>query len=203
MSTAHEVESPVAAVLQPLGIDQKRGTQGFAWFIASEAVLFTILFFSYFFLSFGDWRWLDEPAPKLTKALIMLGVLIFSSVLLRWGERRIEKRQFAAARAALVGTIGLGIVFLILSYFDYSEHLKTVTPWQNAYGSLFYTITSFHLAHLILGLLMLAYVVALPEFGPTARPPHKAYTGTAMYWHFVDIVWIFIVLLLYVLPNLR
>jgi len=203
MSTVHEVESPVQVVLEPLGIDQTRGTQAFYWFIASETLLFVMLFFSYFYLSFGDWRWTTEPAPKLTKALVMLGVLLLSSVVLRWGEKRVEKGEFTQGRAALAGTIGLGIIFLLISYREYAEHLKSVTPWRDAYGSVFYTITTFHVAHLVLGLLLLGYVLILPKVGRTDRPPHRAYSDCAMYWHFVDTVWVFIVAFLYVLPNLR
>jgi heme/copper-type cytochrome/quinol oxidase subunit 3 len=50
---------------------------------------------------------------------------------------------------------------------------------------------------------MLAYVLILPRVGRTDRPPHRAYSDVATYWHFVDGVWVFIVGLLYVLPNIR
>ena len=86
---------------------------------------------------------------------------------------------------------------------EYHKHLKHLTPQMNAYGSTFYTITTFHVAHVILGLLMLGYVLILPQVGRTDRPPHRAYSDAALYWHFVDVVWVFVVALLYVLPNLR
>lgn len=139
----------------------------------------------------------------MTLALVMLAVLITSSVVLGWGERRVNEGRFAAGRVALAGTIGLGLVFLAISAFEYRDHLKTLTPRMNAYGSIFYTITTFHVAHLILGVAMLAYVLVLPQVGDTNRPPHRAYSDVALYWHFVDIVWVFIVGLLYVLPNVR
>jgi heme/copper-type cytochrome/quinol oxidase subunit 3 len=87
--------------------------------------------------------------------------------------------------------------------FEYRDHLKTLKPTTDAYGSIFYTITSFHAAHLILGLLMLCYVFALPEIGPARKPPHRALHNAGLYWHFVDLIWVVVVVLLYVVPNIR
>jgi len=203
MSTIHAGQAPLEVVLQPLGVDQARGRQGMLLLIATEASLFVVLFFAYFFLSNGDWRWLREGPPKLTYALVMLVVLLGSSAVLRSGEKQVEAGRFAEGRTAMGFTILLGLGFLVLSVFEYREHLKHLTPQMNSYGSIFYTITSFHLLHLIGGMLMLAYVLLLPRIGRTDRPPHWAYSDAASYWHFVDVVWIFIVGVLYVLPNLR
>lgn len=196
-------EAPAQATPVQLSLDQERGHFAIWLFIGSEVFLFLMLFFSYFFLSFGDWRWLREEPPKLQLALIMLAVLLTSSVVLRWGEKQVERARFARGRAAMALTILLGVAFLALSVAEYREHLKEVTPWSNAYGSIFYTITTFHVAHLVLGLCMMGFVLILPRIGSTARPPHRAYADVALYWHFVDAVWVFIVALLYVLPNLR
>jgi heme/copper-type cytochrome/quinol oxidase subunit 3 len=203
VSTIHIGEAPREIHLQPLGIDQSRGKQGMLLLIASETSLFIVLFFAYFFLSGGDWRWLREPPPAMTYAFIMLGVLLSSSVVLRWGEKQVDAGHFGRGRAALAVTILLGIVFLGLSVAEYRDHLRELTPWMNAHGSIFYTITSFHLLHVMAGLCMLAYVSLLPRVGDTSRPPHRAYADAGAYWHFVDVVWIFIVGILYVVPNLR
>jgi cytochrome c oxidase subunit 3/cytochrome c oxidase subunit I+III len=103
---------------------------------------------------------------------------------------------------ALLGTIFLGLVFLVLTYFEYSEHLLHLTPRTNAYGAIFYTITSLHAAHLTLGLLMLIWVALLPRWEPAIRTPYRPYHNVALYWHFVDTVWLFVVALLYVAPNI-
>jgi heme/copper-type cytochrome/quinol oxidase subunit 3 len=203
VSTVPFTEAPTQAALQPLEIDQVRGKQGVRLFIATEAALFVMLYFAYFFLSRGDWRWLSQKPPKITYALIMLAVLITSSVVLRIGERMVERGSFVKGRIALVATILLGLGFLALSAFEYKEHLAELTPQMNAYGSIFYTITTFHVAHIILGLLMLTYVLLLPRVGRTDRPPHRAYSDAGSYWHFVDIVWVSIVGILYILPNIR
>jgi heme/copper-type cytochrome/quinol oxidase subunit 3 len=55
----------------------------------------------------------------------------------------------------------------------------------------------------IVGLLLLMYVGLMPRYGSTVRLPHKPYTTVALYWHFVDAVWVIIVLLLYIIPNIQ
>jgi heme/copper-type cytochrome/quinol oxidase subunit 3 len=183
-------------------VDDKRGTWGVALFIATEAMLFVMLFFTYFYVEKGNQRWSVEEPPKLHYVLPMLAVLLASSAVLRWGEKQVKKERYGAGRAALIGTIVLAVVFLGLSYLDYSEHLLHLTPRTNAYGSIFYTITSVHVAHLLLGLFMLLWVLLLARrWEPTQHTPYRPYHNAAMYWHFVDTVWIFIVAILYVAPN--
>ena len=103
----------------------------------------------------------------------------------------------------LLATVVMGLAFLVLTSFEYMEHLKELQPTTNVYGSIFYTITTFHAAHVILGLLMLGFVAILPQWEPTDRPPHRPFHNAALYWHFVDTVWVFVFVFLYVAPNLR
>lgn len=203
MSTVLTTEPPVEVPLQPLELDQDRGRQGMWLFIGSETFLFLVLFVSYFFLAYGDWRWLREPAPKLVYACVNVGVLVVSSAVLRWGGRNVESGRFAMGRLAVGIALFCGFVYLGLSALDYRDHLIEVTPQANAYGSIFYTIESFHVAHLIVGMLMLGYVLILPKIGRTDRPPHRAYHDVALYWHFVTITWIVTTFLIYGLPNMR
>jgi len=194
-----------AANAEPLvlRVDDRRGTFGMALFITSESLLFAILFFAYFYVRAGNTAWPIHQPPRLHFTLPMLGVLMLSSAVIYWGERQVQRLRYATARSALIGTIALGGVFLVLTYFEYSEHLQHLTPQTDAYGSIFYTITSLHLAHVVLGLLMLLWVLLLPRWEPVERTPHRPYHNVSMYWHFVDVVWISVVLLLYVIPNLR
>lgn len=184
-------------------LDDRRGTAAMWLFILTEAALFILLFFSYFYLAEGGWRWPGEEPPKLHLAIPMLVVLWVSSGVLHWGEREIKAQRYARGRAGLAVTIILGLGFLVMQWFEYMEHLKTLAPTTDVYGSIFYTITTFHAAHLIIGLLMLIYVLALPRVEPTDRPPHRPFHNAAMYWHFVDFIWLWIVIFLYIGPNTR
>jgi heme/copper-type cytochrome/quinol oxidase subunit 3 len=170
-------------------------------FIVTEGMLFVALFFAYFYLARGQRHWPMDPPPKLTLALIMLAVLLASSVILQWGENVSRRGRTAAARGALAVTVVLGLVFLGLQAFEYRDHLRTLLPTTDAYGSIFYTITSIHGAHVVLGLSLLLYTLVLPRLEPTDRPPHRPLHNASLYWHFVDGVWIVIVALLYLLPH--
>jgi heme/copper-type cytochrome/quinol oxidase subunit 3 len=183
-------------------IDDRRGTWAMVMFILTEATLFVFLFFTYYYVGF-NWKGPYPPEPpKLTLALIMLVLLLASSVVLHVGERAEKTGSVALARMAVAGTIVMGLAFIVLQAIEYRNHLKELTPTTDAYGSIFYTITSFHGAHLLLGLLMLGYVLVLPDIGPGRKPPHHALHNASLYWHFVDFVWLVIVGLLYVLPNI-
>jgi heme/copper-type cytochrome/quinol oxidase subunit 3 len=185
-----------------LGLDDKRGTAGMWLFILTEASLFIMLFFSYFYLVVNGMRKTVEEAPRLHLALPMLGILLVSSAVLYLGERHVKRGNYGRGRILLLMTILIGLFFLLLQYFEYREHLKTLSPFTNSYGSVFYTITSFHAAHLVLGLLILGYALILPRLEPAEWPPYRPYHNAALYWHFVDLVWIFIVAILYVAPNI-
>jgi heme/copper-type cytochrome/quinol oxidase subunit 3 len=185
-----------------LRIDDGRGTFGMSLLITSEALLFAVLFFAYYYLESGNPQWKVHDPPKLHYSLPMLAILLISSVVLHWGEKRVKEGRRSAGRWGLIATIVLGFVFLILSYLEYSEHLRHVTPTTDSYGSIFYTIVSLHVVHLSMGLLMLFWVLFLPNWEPRQRTPHRPYHNAAMYWHFVDTVWIFIIILLYAIPNI-
>ena len=190
----------VAHLTIPRSVVTDRGTWSMGLFIGTEATLFVCLFFSYYYLGHLAEVWPPEP-PEWPLAVVMLGILASSSLVLGWGEACVRSGQNMAARLAIAGTILLGVSFLGVQTLEYRRHLLKLQPTTNAYGSLFYTITGFHAAHVVLGLLMLLFVLGLPELGESSRPPHRPLHNAALYWHFVDVVWIVIVLLLYVLPN--
>jgi len=183
-------------------VDDKRGTFGMAMFIASEAMVFIVLFWAYYYTDKSSAQWRAEIPPKLHYALPMLAVLLTSSGVLYWGEQQVKKMRYLAARLALIATIVLGIGFVVLTYFEDMEHLQHLTPRTDAYGSMFYTITSIHGAHVVFGLTMLIWLLIMSRWEPALYTPHRPYHNIAMYWHFVDTVWFFIVMLLYIAPNL-
>jgi cytochrome c oxidase subunit 3 len=196
------VAAPCRPTVPATVIDHRRGSQAMVMFIVSEAMLFLMFFFAYYYLGHGASRWPAEP-PKLTLALAMLAVLVSSSGVLHVGERAANNGEVWRAKGWTAVTALMGSAFLGLQALEYRDRLKTLLPTTNAYGSIFYTITSFHAAHLVLGLLMLLYVLVLPgpHVGKADKPPHHCLHNAALYWHFVDAVWVVIVALLYVAPR--
>lgn len=183
-------------------LDRLRGKWGMWLFIATEAMLFALLFFSYFYLGAHRPEWPAEEDPKYKLALLMLAVLLTSSAVLYWGERAVKKGALGQLQICLGGTILLGIGFLVISSVEYANHLKVLTPRSNAYGSIFYAITSLHAAHLILGLMMLIFVLARALAGHFDAHRHLAVKNAALYWHFVDVIWVCVVAILYLSPRL-
>lgn len=202
MSVETTKSLPLSLRREPFALNDTRGTLAISLFIATEGTLFAVLFATYWYVAELAPRWPPDPPPKLHYAIPMLVILLLSSAILHWGEGQIQKRPRFATLAVVV-TILMGIGFLIFSTFEYGERLQTLSPTQDTYGSLFYTIVTLHAAHVVVGLCMLCFVLLLPSFEPRHDMPHRPYHNAALYWHFVDTVWIFVVLILYVIPNLR
>ncbi|MGH9716658.1 MAG: cytochrome c oxidase subunit 3 [Candidatus Acidiferrales bacterium] len=194
---------PISLRRPPFLTNDKRGTLGIQLFIATEASLFAVLFATYWYTAKGWPVWPPDEPPKLPYAIIMLCVLLASSGVLHWGELQVKRGRVRAGKSALAITIVMGLVFLILSVFDYKEQLKAVSATQDSYSSIFYMTETLHAAHVTLGLCMLLYVLFLPSVEPRQTTPHRPFHNVALYWHFVDVVWIFVVTFLFIVPNIR
>ena len=201
MSTSAAMNARTVHPLPPLAVDHERGTIGMSMFILTEALLFVMLFFAYFYLGRLEPLWPPDPPPPLLLPLVMLAVLLSSSVILHWGEKRLHAGQPGAARAAVLVTMALGLVFLAIQAKEYANKLNHLKPTTNAYGSIFYAITGIHGLHVCLGLCMLLYVLLLPRIDAAEKPPHRPLYNVSLYWHFIDVVWVLIVAQLYVLPH--
>ena len=95
----------------------------------------------------------------------------------------------------------LGGVFVGIQVIEWSH--KTFTFVEPTYGSLYFTITGFHMAHVVVGLIVLAALLAWSLLGYFNGPRHAAISIGAIYWHFVDAVWLTIFFTFYVLPYLQ
>ena len=194
--------APPKTKLSTLPVDQSRGIWGVYWLIATESMLFISMFGAYYYLGNNKDRWAIEKPPELVYPFVLLAILVSSSIVLHWGELQVLKGRFRAGRIALWITVLLGLVFLAVQGFEYAAEWKHITPDSDSYGSIFYTITTLHAAHVIAGVLLLAVVGFYPRYGIMRRTPHRPYRVVARYWHFVDAVWFFIVALLYCVPHL-
>lgn len=182
--------------------ERGRGLWGMWLFIGTEAMLFALLFFAYFYLASSKSQWPLEDDPSFRYALVLLAILLGSSFVAAWGEKGIrEYGNKGRLNAGLGLTLLLGAGFLVVQYFEYAERLKHLRPTDNAYGSMFYTITTLHMAHVIMGVLMLSFVFARGLAGHFTQDRHLAVKNSVLYWHFVDVVWIFVVSILYISPH--
>ena len=168
--------------------------------VTAEAGFFAYFLFGYFYLgSMARGPWPPSGAPSLRLALPNTVILIVSSVAMWFGESGIRRGTQWQLRAGLAITFALGLVFLSLQGLEYSR--AAFTPATDAYGSLFFTITGFHGAHVAAGLIMNAVVQVRAWLGHFTAERHLAVTNVAIYWHFVDVVWLVVFLSLYLTPR--
>jgi cytochrome c oxidase subunit I+III len=175
------------------------GWWGMVFLIITEAALFAFLLFSYFYLDAQSTVWPPAGPPELTLAVINTIILVASSVPMRLGVVAIRQGRRSALTAWLILAILTGIAFLIIEAIEWSR--KPFTPQTNAYGSLFFTITGFHYAHVVIGVLMLVVITLRNRAGHFTATRNLAVEATGLYWHFVGLVWLFVVTSLYVTPH--
>jgi heme/copper-type cytochrome/quinol oxidase subunit 3 len=204
MTAVVEEATEPRALASEMPAGRTTGWWGMVMFVTTEATVFAALLGSYFYIRFQSGQW-PPPGiedPKLTKVVIMTALLLPSSVPVMWAERGIRKGQRWRLRAGLTITLVLGLGFLAMQAWEYSEDLKKHTLTTDAYSSLFYTITGFHGFHVAVGLLMVGWLLAASLRGSFGYRRHERVRLTAIYWHFVDLVWVAIFLSLYLSPRL-
>jgi len=166
-------------------------------FIMAEALLFIGFFAAYWVmrLSAPEWPPAGTPEMPLFIPLIMTVLLVSSSMTIHFAEHKMEHNDNGGFLTWLVLTIILGATFLGMSGYEWSELFhEGFNPKTNAYSTSFFSITGFHGSHVLVGLGMFICVL-IPAFaGKMSKPLVKA---TSMYWHFVDIVWLFVVSQIY------
>lgn len=178
---------------------------GMASMIATEGMLFLLLLFTYFYFRAqqGPWPPADLPMPALLSSGIRSAILLASSGTMVLAERAVEKRGDAGRSAAwLAVTLALAAVFLIGHVQEQFRFVDELSPTLTAYGSVMMTILNFHAAHLVVGMLILLFVlVQVLRRRATAQRPTILTVG-GMYWHFVDVIWVFVYSSLYLSPHL-
>lgn len=187
----------------PVGPFDKKGPGwwGVLCLIATEAALFSFLLFSYYYFDFQlahSWRPAKPPEWRLAGPDTL--VLLSSSVAVWFGEESLKKgRRGRAMLGVLIGIL-LGVAFLIVQAFEWKG--KDFTISSNPYGSLYFTITGFHMAHVAAGVLALSFTLVWLALGYFDEVRHAAVSNVAIYWHFVDAVWLTIFFTFYCSPYL-
>lgn len=172
-------------------------------FLSSEVMLFGALFSSYILLRIGADTWphgyehLNIPLGTLNTA-----VLITSSVTMVMAWASLMMKDFKKYRRYLGTTILLAVVFLVIKGFEYAAKFEHgLYPSTNTYFGIYFVLTGLHALHIIGGIVVNSYLL-----GPGSkmwktdpdRLTHRVEIA-GLYWHFVDIVWIFLFPMLYLL----
>ena len=160
--------------------------------VATEGMIFLVLLASNFFLraSAKEWPPNGIEQPELLQASIYSVVLIGSSFPVFWADAAIKRGHIGQAQLGLLLSWLMGAVFLVHTVFDFEAlHFG----WRdNSYGSVYYTIIGLHALHVFVGLLFGALVQVKLQHGLLDAHRHLTLDVFSLYWHFVDVVWIFV-----------
>ena len=177
------------------------GKLGIWLFLASEVMLFGALFSTYIILRTGAPEWPHGELDVLLGAINTV-ILITSSVTMVMAWASLKLKDWAKHRLYLIATFLLAGVFLVNKFFEYKAHLdKGEGPAHSTFTAIYYTLTGLHGLHILGGMVVMLYFL-----GPGTKLWKKnadqftnriEYTG--LYWHFVDLVWIFLFPILYLL----
>ena len=182
---------------------------GFILFLASEVMFFGGLFAAYFIARADAREWPPEylltPEQvasgvklelELPLTLIATIILVASSFTIQYAVMHIAKGNRTGLITWLFISMVLGIVFLSMQMYDYSQlHFDSK---DTIYGTTFYTLTGFHGLHVAGGTVFMLVILMRSMGGQFSARHHEAVEACSLYWHFVDIVWIILFCTLYI-----
>ena len=178
---------------------------GMILFITSEVMFFSGLFAAYFATRAANPPW---PPAAFSQILDPLGPIMLATILLIassftcqfavWSIRKGDRKGFIRNISV---TFVLGIIFLGMQVYDYSLLFSEgLTLGSGPFGTTYFTLTGFHGAHVFGGVLMLGVILYRGMAGQFSSKHHDAVEAVSLYWHFVDVVWILLFSILYLIP---
>jgi heme/copper-type cytochrome/quinol oxidase subunit 3 len=203
---AHPVALPVDVMAPPA--DREAGTGvynekvGMWVFLASEVMFFTALIGTYIILRFAHPEAWTAPGTTLNVPITAVNtfLLICSSVTMVKAFAAAQDGDQRGLRLWLVATVLIGATFVGIQAIEYRELIhKGFVPSEGLYGSTFYTMTGFHGFHVSMGVLCMTFVTVKAFRGGYTREDHRGVEVIGLYWHFVDLVWIILFTIVYLI----
>jgi len=170
-------------------------------FLASEIMFFTGFFGAFIVLRNSNLELFSHSAAELTKGLALLNtfILIGSSLTMALSILNLEKGNMGKFKLFLGLTILCGFGFLIVKTIEYSTKFSHhIFPWTNVFFSFYFLMTGFHAIHVIAGMIPMTFMFIKAFTKKGYNHPVKVET-LGLYWHFVDLVWIFLFPVLYLI----
>jgi heme/copper-type cytochrome/quinol oxidase subunit 3 len=217
-ATSEAITLPGGVTAEPgMGINNQK--LGMWVFLTSEVMFFTGLIGAYIVLRFGTAAWalpgvpLEEGGTPLNINLTAANtfMLICSSVTMVKAFASIEHGDQKKLQLYLLATVLLGAAFVGVQVYEYlqlagegflpacGEHLAAVVPNCNLFASTFYTMTGFHGTHVSIGVLCMIWVTVKAFRGSYTKESHSGVEVVGLYWHFVDLVWILLFTIVYLI----
>nr|QTC08167.1 cytochrome c oxidase subunit III [Parachauliodes japonicus] len=182
-------------------------TTGLRWgmilFIVSEVFFFISFFWAFFHSSLSPSIELGAiwpptgvtPFNPLQIPLLNTAILLTSGVTVTWAHHSLMEGNFTQTIQGLFFTVILGIYFTLLQGYEYNEASFTIA--DAVYGSTFYMATGFHGLHVIIGTTFLLICLIRQINCHFSSNHHFGFEAAAWYWHFVDVVWLFLYISIY------
>lgn len=174
---------------------------GMVWFIVSEVFFFFGFFWAFFHRSLTPTSDLGflwppvgiEPLNPFQIPLLNTIILLRSGLTVTWSHHRILGNESGVV--SLVLTIVLGVYFTLLQGWEYYQASFTII--DRVYGSVFFVTTGFHGIHVIIGSFLLFFILVRIIIGQFRATHHVGFELAIWYWHFVDVVWLFLFVFVY------
>jgi heme/copper-type cytochrome/quinol oxidase subunit 3 len=178
-------------------------------FIASDAITFGVILFGYSYLRVGspDWPRPFQFSPTIVNAMLMTAVLLTSSLTMLCAVSAAKAGQKSSSMKWLGATVLLGLLFAVMHLREWFHMFhegwslsRNPSGGPVAFGATFFSITGLHLLHVISGVIALIVVGIGFQVG---KLDDNYVETTGLYWHFVDLVWMFVFPLLYLMNAAR
>ena len=171
---------------------------GFVIFLCSESVIFLAFFAGYAVLKLTAPQWLPDGVEGLEVRMPLINsvVLVSSSVVAYFAERYLHKGNLWGFRAVWFLTMAMGSYFVYGQYIEWSE--LTFSLSSGVFGGMFYLLTGFHGLHVITGILLMGLMLARSFVPGNYDKGEMGVAAVSLFWHFVDVIWILLFLLIYV-----
>ncbi len=169
---------------------------GLWFFLASDAFVFGALLIARFYLLGTGVR----PEVNQVIGFIVTGVLLVSSFFANRAETAMRFGDLRTFNRSFLITISLGVIFL-LGVVGVEWQITPAGPDAGAVYSLFYTMTGFHAFHVFTGVVFLVIVLRNARKGLYTPQRHFPVEAAAVYWHFIDVVWVFFYTALYLIGH--
>ncbi|RZH69364.1 cytochrome c oxidase subunit 3 [Natrinema altunense] len=169
-------------------------------FLTTDVSTFGALFIYYFVVRIGAWPPAELPPLLGSLVIVNTGILVASSVTFHYAHRALERENQRRFLGLLGTTLALGLVFLAGQAYEYYEFVAHdgFTLTSGLFGTAFFGLTGLHGLHVALGIggiAVLCWRAIRGHYGPDRD---TSITTVSLYWHFVDAVWLFLVVVLYV-----
>jgi heme/copper-type cytochrome/quinol oxidase subunit 3 len=179
-------------------LQQRRGLPAGWWgmlmLIASETTLLACLIATYWYLRIRAPHWPPPgiPEPRVVVPMVLAGVLLLTSVPMQLASRAVREGRLAATRRLLVLALVVQTGYLAYEINDFGDQLRAFGIARNAYSSIYYTLLGADHAHVAVGLLLDAWLLAKLAGGLT-RYRLNAVVAITWYWHFVNVLTVVVI----------